>query len=263
LPERLPIVAYDEIAKFYDRRYSAGPQGVAEILRTCADRVNAGNILEVGCGTGHWLNTLEGKATLCGIDHSYGMLAKAKAKSPTFLLCRGDADQLPFSPSSFDFIYCVHAIHHFRDPKNFIEQSFDLLRPGGILAVIGMDPHLGRDNWYVYDYFPSTRRTDLQRYPPSSALLQLMVNAGFIHCERLVNAYLQLDFAGTDVFHDPVLHKDGASQLSLLADKEFVAGMARISAAIDRAATSGREIIFSAHISLPSLICVVPEAERK
>lgn len=259
-PEPLPPLAYDEVARLYDLRYTAGPEGVAEILGACAARVRAARILEVGCGTGHWLGMHAGRAALYGLDSSAGMLARARAKSEALLLCRGEAAQLPFVPGSFDFVYCVHAIHHFRDPGNFINQARSLLRPGGALLIIGMDPHLGRDRWYVYDYFPGTRQTDLRRYPSSAALLGLMRAAGFAGCERLSGARLHQDFAGKEVLHDPILQKDGASQLSLLSDDEFTAGMARIRAAL--AAAGGENIIFPAHISLPGLLGFAPEKDE-
>jgi SAM-dependent methyltransferase len=255
----LPPVAYDEIAKLYDLRYTAGPQGVAEILGSCAARVRARRILEAGCGTGHWLSMFTGGPSLYGLDYSTGMLARARRKCAALHLCRGEASRLPFAPASFDFIYCVHAIQHFTGAADFINQAHDLLRPGGVLAIIGMDPHLGQDSWYVYDYFPGTRQTDLRRYPSSSALLGLMQEAGFVECERLSGASLQQDFAGKEVFRDPILQKDGASQLSLLSDDEFAAGMARIRAALDRETAGGREIIFPAHLSLPAVIGLKPE----
>ncbi|MBU0908635.1 MAG: class I SAM-dependent methyltransferase [Proteobacteria bacterium] len=261
MPSPLSSVAYDEVARLYDLRYTAGPQGVAEILGSCAGRVRAARILEVGCGTGHWLGLLQGSAELYGLDYSSGMLAQARVKSGTFHLCRGEASRLPFAPSSFDFIYCIHAIQHFNGPDNFIKQAFGLLRPGGVLTIIGMDPHLGQDSWYVYDYFPGTRERDLRRYPSSKALLGLMGETGFVGCEHLSSARLQQDFAGVEVFHDPILRKDGASQLSLLSDDEFAVGMARIREALGRAAAGGGEIIFPAHISLPGLIGFVPGKE--
>jgi len=162
-------------------------------------------------------------------------------------------------PGNFDFIYCVHAIQHFSSPADFIKQVYDLLQPGGVLAIIGMDPHLAQDRWYVYDYFPGTRQTDLRRYPSSATLLNLMREAGFAGCGCRSGACLHQDFAGEKVYHDPILQKDGASQLSLLSDDDFAAGMARIRAALARAAANGREIIFPAHISLPALIGFVPE----
>lgn len=259
MPAPLAPVAYDEVAKLYDLRYTAGPVGVVEILSSCAARTGAARILEVGCGTGHWLRRLAGPAALYGLDYSGGMLARARARSDALLLCRGEAGHLPFAAHSFAFIYCVHAIHHFRSPADFISQAHGLLRPGGILAVIGMDPHPGRDRWYIYDYFPGTRQTDLRRYPSSTTLLRLMGEAGFAGCEQLSGARLHQDFAGKEVYHDPILQKNGASQLSLLSDEEFSAGMARIREALAKAAAGGREIIFPAHISLPALIGFVPE----
>jgi hypothetical protein len=53
------------------------------------------------------------------------------------------------------------------------------------------------------------------------------------------------------VFSDPVLFKDGTSQLSLLTEDAFLAGMARIEEAIRLAERHGREAVFPIDIALP------------
>ena len=42
-------------------------------------------------------------------------------------------------------------------------------------ALVAMDPHTGRDFWYVHDFFPGTRETDLARFPSSGMILDWMV----------------------------------------------------------------------------------------
>ena len=128
-------------------------------------------ILEVGCGTGKWLadlsaSTLYAKASrVFGLDLSMGMLRQAHRREPPLRLTRGRAEQLPFPAATFDLVYCVNAIHHFDRPRAFISEACRLLRPGGRLAVIGMDPHGRRESWYVYRYFEGVYETDLRRFP--------------------------------------------------------------------------------------------------
>jgi hypothetical protein len=55
-------VQYDAIAATYDRRYVQNDySGVAKALTDFAGSESAGRVLEVGCGTGHWLRLLAEK----------------------------------------------------------------------------------------------------------------------------------------------------------------------------------------------------------
>ena len=107
-----------------------------------------------------------------------------------------------------------------------------VLRPGGRIAVIGMDPSAGLDRWYLYDYFPGTLEADRARYPSAVQIAAWMENAGLTQIRRGIAARIQGTLRGRDVYSDPILSKNGTSQLTLLSDEAFAAGMARIEAAV-------------------------------
>jgi ubiquinone/menaquinone biosynthesis C-methylase UbiE len=46
-----------------------------------------------------------------------------------------------------------------------VDEVRRVLRPGGRLMSIGLDPHEKRDRWFVYDFFPETLELDLNRFP--------------------------------------------------------------------------------------------------
>lgn len=252
--EKQTRLDYTGVAPGYDARYTAGPRGVTGILRALARCPSRSRILEIGCGTGYWLERLHGCGECWGLDFSAGMLHEARSKDASFFLIRGEAGSLPFASRTFDFIYSVHAVHHFPSPRAFIRESHRLLRPGGALAVIGMDPHLGEDHWYVYDYFDGTLARDHERYPSSEDLVRHMVETGFVRCDRRSTARLDYDFIGREVFTDPILHPGGTSQLALLSEEAFGRGMRRIREAVVLADRQGRPIVFPAHIALPAII---------
>jgi len=101
-------VNYDEVSAVYDRRYQAGgPAGIVESLREVARTANACRVVEVGCGTGHWLASLPEYEVRCGLDYSAGMLSKAQHKDGSVALVRGTAMHLPFPAGAFDMVFCV------------------------------------------------------------------------------------------------------------------------------------------------------------
>jgi ubiquinone/menaquinone biosynthesis C-methylase UbiE len=84
-------INYDEIANTYDERYkrACGPEGIASKLLNLTQEVGAERILEIACGTGHWLEILQAKAQVYGMDLSFGMLQKAIKREGTFFLING------------------------------------------------------------------------------------------------------------------------------------------------------------------------------
>jgi len=254
-------VDYDRLAATYDRRFSQGaPRGGAIALQALAQQLDARRILEVGCGTGHWLAGLGGppSRSLCGLDLSAGMLAQARGREPSLCLVRGRASQLPFPPASFDLVYCVNAIHHFQRPRAFVAEARRLLRPEGVLAVVGSDPRQPGDRWYVYDYFAGTYETDLARFPSWGTVLDWMVAAGFEPVRwRLVEKIVS-EKVGRAVLADPFLEKEAVSQLALLSDEAYAAGLDRIEAALAGAEAAGETLTFPVAFALAMLAGRIP-----
>jgi len=249
-------VDYDRIAPTYDRRFADdGMSGTAAALLALAQGLRPERILEVGCGTGRWLADLRSVSDqLYGLDLSAGMLAGARGRDARLHLVRGRAGQLPFPATAFDLVYCVNALHHFHRQRAFVFQARRLLRPGGALAVVGMDPHGRRERYYIYRYFDGTYETDLARFAPWDTVMDWMGAAGFERVEcRLAERILDPK-AGRAVLEDPFLHKDATSQLALLSDTAYAAGLDRMLAAIDAAEAAGEQLLFPVDIPIGMLV---------
>ena len=249
-------VNYDDIAPTYNQRYEVNAlPGVAAALLFLVQDCNAKQILEVGCGTGYWLTVLQSVTPrIYGLDLSLGMLQQVCQRERQFHLTCSDASRLPFSASSFDLVFCVNALHHFTHPSLFISEARRVLRPGGVLAIIGMDPHSNRDRWYLYDYFEGTHATDLARFPSGGTILDWMIASGFDRVEWRVAERIVHPLFGQEVLHDPFLQKHGTSQLALLTDEAYAAGLSRIKSVLVWAEKAGEIPAFPVDISLNMLV---------
>jgi SAM-dependent methyltransferase len=253
-------VNYDQIAPHYDVRYDANSlPGIAGLLAQTAAQAGAGPALEVGCGTGHWLSVLAPQTQrVIGLDFSAGMLAQARRNAPTAGLAQGQAGQLPFASHSFDLLLCVNALHHFPDPRGFVAESFRVLRPGGAWVNVGMDPHAGRDRWYLYDTFPGTLAADQRRFPSAGTLVDWVKAAGFERAAWLTPERVRSTLRGRAVLADPFLQKHGTSQLALLSDEAYAAGLARLQQALAAAEAAGEDLLFEADLWFSAVVAWAP-----
>jgi ubiquinone/menaquinone biosynthesis C-methylase UbiE len=238
---------YEKLAPEYDARYPlpAEQETRGKALIALTSETGARKVLEVGCGTGHWLLGIAStEARAFGFDLSQGMLQKAHAHGNSLLLTQGSALDLPFAAESFDMIYCVDALHHFGDTRRYLAGAFRLLKSGGVLAVIGNDPHSGEVSWYGYDYFPGVLETDLERFTAYSQLMEWMREIGYSDVRSDVLEDLADYRRGSEIFNDPFLKKNSCSQYALLSEESFQEGLLKIENAINQAETTGKEIVF-------------------
>jgi ubiquinone/menaquinone biosynthesis C-methylase UbiE len=256
-------VDYDQIANSYNRRFEhEGPDGTRAALVEFARSINAQRILEVGCGTAHWLSAIQtdfGNETLLfGVDLSAGMLLKARQDTERINLIHACAEQLPIASHNFDMVYCLNAIHHFDDPRAFIQEARRLLRPGGWLAVIGTNPRGRRDRWYIYDYFPGTYKRDLDRFPSWGTIIDWVIECDFGELQWRLAEHIHDPKFGSEVLNDPFIEKNATSQLALLSDQEYLAGIDRINQAISKAQQENQVTLFRCDIYLYLLVAATP-----
>jgi ubiquinone/menaquinone biosynthesis C-methylase UbiE len=249
-------VDYDRLAPTYDRRFETGEQqGVLSALKDLLAEVRADRILEAGCGTGHWLAALAPAARQShGLDFSAGMLNQARQRDQPLDLVRARAGSPPYAGEAFDLVLCVNAIHHFRDAAGFVQEACRLLRPGGVLGIIGTNPDCRRDRWYVYDCFEGTWETDLGRFPSWGSVLDWALRAGFERVAWHAVERIHDPKHGRAVLDDPFLRKEACSQLALLSDEGYAAGIRRIREILEQAEIRGDTPIFQSDLTVGMLI---------
>ena len=238
------VTDYDRIADRFDTRYSVyGYDGVrAALLNFLGSEPQA--ILEVGCGTGHWLAVAnEGRSTPspCGIDPSAPMLAHAAARrakdslrrdsgqaAERPRLVRARAEDLPWREATFDRLFCVNALHHFTDRARFFAEARRVLKPGGGLLTIGKDPHTEHDDWWVYTYFEETRAIDRERFARVRTLRGEMALAGFAWTESMEADRIEVVRPASEALASGEVDHRFTSQLTVLSDEEFSRGAERL-----------------------------------
>jgi ubiquinone/menaquinone biosynthesis C-methylase UbiE len=253
-------VDYDQIAATYDKRYDRNQYAEVEntLLQFVAGQERL-QILEAGCGTGHWLKLLHNRGHhAVGLDLSAQMLRQARSLLPDAALIRGRAEHLPFPAETFDCVFCINAIHHFVDKPVFLKEARHILRPGGKMLNVGLNPHTGIDQWYIYDYFPNSIEIDRQRYPPSSSLEEWMREAGFEACTTHEVEHWIIRLPAREILKQGRLDRTATSQLSVLTDKQYRRGLQRIYAEIEGIEEKGKSLFLTTDLRLYATTGSVP-----
>lgn len=232
---------YETVASHFDRRYQDNDYGSIEkhILQFISG-AKSKTILEVGCGSGHWLEVIAKQGhKVVGLDPSEAMLRLAKQKMPRIPLILCKAEVLPCENQSFERIFCVNAFHHFNDSENFAKEAFRILCPGGGLLTIGLDPHTGLDQWSIYDYWPETLQLDRERYLPTVTIRQMMHRHGFRKCRSFVAQHIAQSLPARETAEAGRLAQHATSQLGILTDEEYNRGFSRLLEDINSAESKG------------------------
>jgi ubiquinone/menaquinone biosynthesis C-methylase UbiE len=229
--EHLKRVDYDAVAPTFDERYAHHRySGIERALTHFIGAAGGVAALEVGCGTGHWLGHIAALASvIAGVDRSWEMLTRARETVPSALLLHAAAEHLPIESQRFDRIFCINALHHFTDQLASLYECRRVLRPGGAFLTIGLDPHTGDDSWWIYDYFPSALAADRRRYAPTTRIREILVDVGFSSPRSEVVQHMPAVRPFAWMLTQGLLERHSTSQLMVISDAEYEAGMRRLS----------------------------------
>ena len=226
----VPAVDYEAVAPAYDRRYANNEfHDTLAALRRFLGDARAIDVLEAGCGTGHWLAELQGDVgSIAGLDPSGGMLARARATARDALLVRGEAEHIPWRAESVDRVFSINAVHHFHDKPAFIAEARRILRPGSGIMIAGLDPHSGMDRWWVYDFFPGTLDADRRRYPSTQSIRGWLEATGFVDIATTVAQHIPRAVSFQRATEMGLTDRRSTSQLMVIDEDEYEAGMDRL-----------------------------------
>lgn len=124
---------------FADRWDDAGISQIRDWLSPYVSR--GGKVLDVGGGTGALANRLSValSAHVTVLDPTPEMLAYLPDTDRIDGI-QGVAEAMPFNDDSFDAAITTDAFHHFRDQEGAVRELARVVRPGGGVVVVDLDP---------------------------------------------------------------------------------------------------------------------------
>lgn len=141
---------WDQFAPRYDRQIALLDWLLFPDGRGWAPAQAAGDVLEVGVGTGLNLEWYPEGIRYAGVDLSPGMLALARQRVESLgldaRLHEASADALPFADGSFDTVISTITLCSVPDDRAAIAEMFRVLRPGGRLIL---SDHVASDRRWV------------------------------------------------------------------------------------------------------------------
>lgn len=143
---------------------------------------NAGNLLDVGCAAGHFLEAAADRGWQCyGVELSDYSASLAKKKFGEHIYC-GSFETAPLPEAFFDLIIMSDVFEHFQDPNPILEKIRTILRDDGILVIVTPDSgsisaRLFSSKWnhYEMEHLIYFNRKNIELCFKENDLLPLMV----------------------------------------------------------------------------------------
>jgi ubiquinone/menaquinone biosynthesis C-methylase UbiE len=112
--------------------------GYKRLAAKAASVIQSGKVLEVGPGPGYVsieMARLLPEVEIIGLDLSDTMIEIATRNADEYSVServgfrQGDASEMPFEESSFDFVISCGSLHHWKEPKRVFEEINRVLKP--------------------------------------------------------------------------------------------------------------------------------------
>lgn len=124
----------------YDRYYQPAnlhkpeflQRRLAEIAATFAPFRREGHLLDVGCGSGEWLDAARGAGWKAeGLEVSGPVVEYLRGQG--YDVFHGVLEDAPYADGKFDVVLCIEVLEHVPDARLLLQQIRRILRPGGLL----------------------------------------------------------------------------------------------------------------------------------
>lgn len=178
--KRLVADSFSRAAATYDQAAGFQRSVGANLLARLPDAPAPLDIIDLGCGTGHFTRALSDRyqQPVVGLDLAEGMLRHAREHSPGQGGWIGaDAEALPLRSASQDLIFSSLALQWCPQLQRVLAEARRVLRPGGCLAfntLLDGSLHELREAWRAVD-----DHVHVNHFMPRGELESLLAAAGF------------------------------------------------------------------------------------
>lgn len=133
-----------------EKKEKINHQKDTEYISSYINKFSNKKILDVGCGLGYFLSSLNNKKNkLYGCEVDKYCLDYA-SKYGTINI--GKLEEINYTKDYFDIVVCHHVIEHIKNPKNFLKKIKKILKQHGILIISTPDFGSGAANLFKDKY---------------------------------------------------------------------------------------------------------------
>ncbi|MBS1688001.1 MAG: class I SAM-dependent methyltransferase [Bacteroidetes bacterium] len=222
-------VIYNTIGQGYNATRKADPY-IAERLYQLLLPEENGIYLDIGCGTGNYLQAMINKGLdMKGIDPSDIMLDAARGKQLNTELIKAYAHDIPFPKGYFNGAMAILTIHHWSNRQTGMNELRRVIKPGGRLVFFSFTPQQTMNYW-LHHYFPRMITQAASIVPTLDEMKDILTEAGFGTTETELY-YTKEDLQDHFMYahkHKPEMYlqqeaRDGMSAFRLAPDGQEIA----------------------------------------
>jgi len=143
---------WSRFADSYDQNqeYVVGRVFSNKIREELQQLTGLGDVLELGCGTGCFTETIAGKSkSLLATDLSDSLLEVARSRlrdHPKVTIQKENCMDLTFAPESFDSVFMANLIHVIEYPQKVLHECHRILKSSGRIVIVTFTSH-GMSLW--------------------------------------------------------------------------------------------------------------------
>ena len=125
--------AYRPIAELLLQRHRSSQSGDPSV------KPPRPRLLDVGCGLGYFMDAAHDVGfEVVGVEFNPGAV-KTMGEKYAFKVYEGSVEAVPATEPPFDVVTMFDVVEHLHDPFGTIQRFFELVRPGGGVAISTMD----------------------------------------------------------------------------------------------------------------------------
>jgi ubiquinone/menaquinone biosynthesis C-methylase UbiE len=122
---------YDEISEGYEELHKEEQLKKVKIILNKLNLKKTDKLLDVGCGTGFYLDMFKCKVT--GVDPAPKLIKKYKGEQKIIL---ARAEELPFPDNSFHIVTSITAIQNFEDIEKGLQEMKRVGKKNFVLSAL-------------------------------------------------------------------------------------------------------------------------------